>query len=72
VTGNAYERPPDTAPPLPASLGEAAARLIGSQPAAELLGRPFVEHFARTREWEEAEFRRAVTDWELARYLEVI
>jgi glutamine synthetase len=72
VTGNAYEQPPDTAPPLPASLGEAAARLAGSQPAAELLGRPFVEHFARTREWEEADFRRAVTDWELARYLEVI
>jgi glutamine synthetase len=31
-----------------------------------------VEHFARSREWEEGEFRRAVTDWELQRYLEVI
>jgi glutamine synthetase len=72
VTGNAYEQPPEDAPPLPASLSEAAARLTGSAPAAELLGRPFVEHFARSREWEEADFRRAVTDWELARYLEVI
>ena len=72
VTGNAYEQSSESAPPLPASLGEAAARLSGSRPAAELLGSPFVEHFARTREWEEAEFRRAVTDWELARYLEVI
>jgi glutamine synthetase len=72
VTGNAYEQPSESAPPLPASLGEAAARLSGSRSAAELLGSPFVEHFARTREWEEADFRRAITDWELARYLEVI
>jgi glutamine synthetase len=72
VTGNAYEEPPENAPPLPAALGEAAARLAGSAPAAELFGRPFVEHFARSREWEEGEFRRAVTDWELQRYLEVI
>jgi glutamine synthetase len=72
VVGNAYEQPPQDAPPLPASLGEAAARLVGSAPAAELFGRPLVEHFARSREWEEAEFRRSVTDWELQRYLEVI
>ena len=72
VAGNAYEQPPTQAPPLPASLSEAEARLAGSQPASSLSGRAFVEHFARSREWEEAEFRRAVTDWELARYLEVI
>jgi glutamine synthetase len=72
VVGNAYEQPPEDAPLLPASLGEAAARLSGSRPAAELFGRPFVEHFARSRDWEEAEFRRSVTDWELQRYLEVI
>jgi glutamine synthetase len=72
VTGNAYEQPPAKAPPLPASLSQAAACLAGSQPASSLFGRPFVEHFARSREWEEAEYRRAVTDWELRRYLEVI
>jgi glutamine synthetase len=72
VVGNAYEQPPESAPRLAASLGEAAAALVGSRAAADLFGRPFVEHFARSREWEEAEFRRAVTDWELQRYLEVI
>ena len=25
-----------------------------------------------TREWEEREFRKAITDWELARYFEII
>ena len=29
-------------------------------------------HYAASREWEEREFRRAVTDWELARYFEII
>ena len=32
----------------------------------------FVEHYAASREWEDREFRRAVTDWELARYFEII
>jgi glutamine synthetase len=70
--GNAYEQPPDAAPPLPASLAEAAARFAESEAAIDLFGGSFVDHFARTRLWEEAEFRRAVTDWELERYLEVI
>ncbi len=32
----------------------------------------FVEHYAQSREWEEREFRKAITDWELARYFEII
>ncbi len=51
---------------------EAAALLARSKPAQELFGAAFVEHFAASREWEEREFRRAVTDWELARYFEII
>jgi len=43
-----------------------------SEAAQELFGAPFVSHFAASREWEEREFRRAVTDWELARYFEII
>jgi glutamine synthetase len=31
-----------------------------------------VSHFAASRAREEREFRRAVTDWELARYFEII
>ena len=30
------------------------------------------EHFAATREWEERQFRKSVTDWELERYFEII
>ncbi len=35
-------------------------------------GDAFVDHFAATREWEEREFRNAITDRELARYFEII
>jgi glutamine synthetase len=53
-------------------LSEAADRLAGSAIARELFGELFVEHFAMTRQWEEREFRKAITDWELARYFEII
>jgi glutamine synthetase len=72
TAGNGYENARESAAPLPATLGEAAARLAGSHAAVELFGAPFVEHFARSREWEELQFRRNVTDWELQRYFEVI
>ena len=57
---------------LPRTLWEAAQRLKASKAAARLFGDAFVEHFAATREWEEREFRKAITDWELARYFEII
>jgi glutamine synthetase len=72
VEGNAYAR---TFPPerqLPRSLWDAAQRLKGSKPARALFGDAFVDHYAATREWEEREFRKAITDWELARYFEII
>jgi glutamine synthetase len=37
-----------------------------------LFGDEFVEHFAASREWEEREYRRHVSDWELDRYFEII
>jgi glutamine synthetase len=40
--------------------------------ARECFGDAFVDHFAATREWEEREFRKAVTSWELERYFEII
>jgi glutamine synthetase len=72
ITGNAYDRKLPAKRQLPRTLTEAAERLTGSKAAQELFGKPFVEHYAATREWEEREFRRAVTDWELARYFEII
>ena len=72
ITGNAYDRKLPAKRQLPRTLSEAAERLAHSNAAQQLFGTPFVEHFAASRQWEEREFRRAVTDWELARYFEII
>jgi glutamine synthetase len=72
IEGNAYDL---THPPhrcLPPTLYEAAERLAASKPARSMFGDAFVEHYAATRQWEEREFRKAITDWELARYFEII
>jgi glutamine synthetase len=67
VGGNAYEA---TGSPLPRTLAEATANLKRSERARALLGEAFVDHYVRTREWEVREFDRAVTTWELERYIE--
>jgi glutamine synthetase len=72
VSGNAYDRKPSAKGALPTTLWEAAQRLKASKPARALFGDAFVEHFAATREWEERQFRKSITDWELARYFEII
>jgi glutamine synthetase len=72
VVGNAYAQAHDAALDLPRTLFEAARRLRGSEAAKELFGEAFVTHYAQSREWEEREFRKAVTDWELERYFEII
>jgi glutamine synthetase len=72
IEGNAYEREHPPQRRLPATLYEAAERLCTSRPARALFGDAFVEHYAATRQWEEREFRKAITDWELARYFEII
>lgn len=69
VAANAYEV---NAQPLPRSLEEATALLNESAVARDLLGEQFVDHYVRTREWEVRQYQRAVTDWELARYFEII
>jgi glutamine synthetase len=72
VKGNAYDQKQAEKLALPRTLMEAAQRLKQSRAARELFGDAFVDHFAATREWEEREFRKHVTDWELDRYLEII
>ena len=72
VEGNAYAQKFPKKRALPRTLTEAAERLKQSKAARELFGDAFVDHYAATREWEEREFRRAITDWELARYFEII
>jgi glutamine synthetase len=72
VVGNAYDRKFPKRLQLPATLWDAAQRLKGSKAARAAFGDAFVDHFAATREWEEREFRKAITDWELERYFEII
>lgn len=72
IKGNAYEQKAPRKLALPATLGEAARNLKASKAARALYGDAFVDHFAATREWEEREARRAITDWQLARYFEII
>ncbi|MDP9413314.1 MAG: glutamine synthetase [Pseudomonadota bacterium] len=72
VVGNAYAQQPAPERALPSTLWEAAQRLRSSEAARELFGAEFVDHYAATREWEEREARKAVTDWQLARYFEII
>ena len=72
IEGNAYDRDHPPHRRLPATLYEAAERLSASDCARTLFGDAFVEHYAATRQWEEREFRKAITDWELARYFEII
>ena len=52
---------------LPRSLGEAAERLKGSQAAPASSATPSSTITPATREWEEREARKAITDWQLAR-----
>jgi glutamine synthetase len=74
IVGNAYDSdatiPADRQ--LPATLREAADLFRKSALARDALGDEFVDHFAATREWESRAFERAITDWEMARYFEII
>lgn len=72
VTGSAYDQKFPAKRQLPRTLMEASERLAKSKAARELFGDAFVDHYAATRAWEEREFRKAITDWEMQRYFEII
>ncbi len=57
---------------LATDLAQATADLDGSKVMRGLLGDGFVDHFVATRQWEWRRSQAAVTDWELARYFEII
>lgn len=57
---------------LPGNLHEATQKMKQSVVAREILGQQFVEHFTQTREWEWRQHLKAVTDWEVKRYFEII
>ncbi len=74
VKGNAYEVQESLPEALqfPTNLRSSVENLKASKAAYELFGKEFTEHFISTREWEVREYEKAVTDWQLKRYFEII
>ncbi len=70
VTGNGYNDKSNGV--LSSNLYDATRLMKESPIAKELFGETFVDHFTQTRFWECRQFGKAVTDWELKRYFEVI
>jgi glutamine synthetase len=52
------------------TLRDATAALRRSEMLAAALGQDVVDHYVRTAEWEQFEYDRRVTDWELKRGFE--
>jgi glutamine synthetase len=57
---------------LSKNLIDATNIMKDSRIANEILGETFVRHFTQTREWEWRQYSKAVTDWEMKRYFEII
>ncbi len=55
---------------IPRSLRDAVETLRGSDMLRAALGDKVVDHYVRCGEWEQEEFERVVTDWEIARGFE--
>jgi glutamine synthetase len=70
VVGSGYAD--QKAKTLPRNLQDATERFEQSRLARSFLGDAFVDHFAASRSWEVRQFSRAVTNWELKRYFEII
>jgi glutamine synthetase len=62
ATGNIRE--------IPKTLREAIAELEGSAMLRQALGEDVVEHYLHTARWEQMEYDRRITDWELKRGFE--
>jgi len=70
VKGNGYASKGEGS--LHSNLYESALAMQHSSLARELFGNAFVDHFTNTRIWEWRQYGKAVTDWELRRYFEII
>ena len=55
---------------IPKTLREAIVALDGSAMLREALGDHVIEHYVHTARWEQSEFDRQVTDWEVKRGFE--
>lgn len=68
TSGDIYEN--NTAEDLPTNLRDAASKLENSKMLRAALGDVVVEHYVRAARWEQEEFDRVVTDYEIARGFE--
>jgi glutamine synthetase len=57
-------------PEVPKTLREAAELLQGSEMLRKALGSEVVDHYVHTAKWEQFEYDRRITDWELMRGFE--
>jgi glutamine synthetase len=69
VEGNAYHQ---EVREIPKTLVDAIALLDGSELMRAIFGDQVIDHYVHTARWEQAEFDRKVTDWELQRYFEQV
>jgi glutamine synthetase len=67
-TGDAYEA--EKARGIPQTLRDATTALNSSKMLRTALGDDVVDHYVRAGEWEQEEYDRRVTDWEVARGFE--
>jgi len=72
VSGNAYDKNFSEHLKLSSSLWDATQKFKTSEMASEYFGEEFVNHYSASREWEEREFRKHISQWELERYFEII
>jgi glutamine synthetase len=72
VKNDVYAMPAGAVPGLPRTLDQALRALEGSKMARDWLGADFVEHYLAMKEAELEAQSAAVTDWEIARYLEAL
>ena len=68
TTGDVYQDA--KAADIPQTLRAATGTLRNSQFLREALGDDVVDHYTRAAEWEQEEFDRVVTDWEISRGFE--
>jgi glutamine synthetase len=57
---------------LSKNLIDATNLMKDSKICNEIFGETFVQHFTGTREWEWRQYSKAVTDWEMRRYFEIV
>ena len=66
--GDAYQA--DKLPEIPKTLREATETLTKSKMLRQALGDDVIDHYVHTARWEQLEYDRRITDWEVARGFE--